>query len=158
MTTERVQYRPKRHIRHEIYSLIAVLCAPFIIAIVFPYGAIGFRAADEKPAAPSLCAFVTLSEEETDAAIAAARSAIKTSSGSLARLRADLSLSSIPEESSLDVADISQRTSFPKPGIVTFDDPLLPATCAAPPPATIAPSGDKPAKSLPFPRLELLQL
>lgn len=158
MTDERVQYRPKRHLRHEIYSLIAVLSAPFIIAFIFPYKAIGFHAAPDRPAEQARCAFVTLSDEETDAAIAAARSAIKTSSGSLARLRADLSLSSIPEESSLTVAEISQRTPFPPPSIVFFDDPLLPATRAAPPPEAIAPSDAKTGKSPAFTRLHLLQL
>lgn len=156
--SERIQYRPKRHIRHEIYSLAAVMLPPVILAFVFPYAAVLFRPSQVTQMQTSSCAFVSLSDEETDAAIAAARSAIKTSSENSRRLLADLSLSSIPEELSIAVADISQRTGIGSPACAPYNSAMMPPSCAAAKPDRIdAASGEAPA-SLPFPRDELLKL
>lgn len=155
--TPRPQYKPKRHIRHEVYSLLAVLAAPVVLAFVFPYSAIGFRSEAPKSAARPTCSFVTLSPDETDAAIAAARAAIKTSSTAIGRIRADLSLSAIPEEASIAVADISERHTVAPVGTIEYRAMLLPPTMAAPRPERIkaaAPPAPQPA----FSRSTLIEL
>ena len=108
-------YKPKRHLRNEIYSLALVMLAPLGIALIFPYESIGWRASEKADeistqSAKSSCAFIRLGPNGEEAAVSATRSSMKTSAEGVVggRIRANLSLSEIPEETG-DIADISDR-------------------------------------------------
>lgn len=131
-------YRPKRHLLNEIYALVLVLTAPAGVALVFPYPAIGFKpdATRGMRTEQPLCAFISLSEEEADAAVMAARSSIKTALDGVSGIRADLSISSIPEENGAAV-DLAERQGFAATEDVPYGMQALPRSHAAPPPRRI---------------------
>lgn len=131
-------YRPKRHLRYEIYSLALVLIAPVGVLVVFPFASLSFHAAQEaKPVhRQSVCSFVALTEQQVDAAVEAARSAIKTAQDGISALRADLSISAIPAENG-GVADVSERKGAPPLADAKYDALPIPPTLAAPPPVRI---------------------
>lgn len=151
--------RPRRPLRYEIYSLVAVMAIPLALALCFPYSAIGFDPTPEPAPRRAACAFVTLSSDAETDILAEARAAWKVSSARVRRMRADLSLSDLPDDDARAVADIVDRRRYPLPGPVRFDVTPLPPTLAAPPPEKIA--ADPAAaedETLAFPRKELLKI
>ena len=151
-------YKPKRHLRNEIYSLALVLAAPLGIAAAFPYAALAFKAR-EAPAesARASCAFISLPDEQADAAVQAARASIKTARDGMSALRADLSLGAIPRETRC-VAQIGERRGVVRQGDVDFPYTPLPHSQAAAKPEKIA--ADPAATNAPcaFTREDLLAL
>lgn len=162
MTSERRTYHPKRHLRNEIYSLALILVAPVGVIAVFPYASLSFvpaGIADEGivPVRHSFCSFISLTDEQADAAVQAARSAIKTAHEGISALRADLSMSAIPAEHD-SVADLTERHGIAPMGDAPYDVLPLPPSNAAPQPERIIhdPDADKPP--LAFPRDEMLEI
>ena len=136
MTPEHRAYRPKRHLRHEIYSLALVLAAPLGVMAIFPFASLSFHPAESSPSAVHrpACSFVVLTDEQADAAVQAARSAIKTSHEGISTLRADLSIFAVPAERG-GVADVGERQGVAPVGDVPYDVLPLPKSFAAPKPA-----------------------
>lgn len=136
MTPERRAYRPKRHLRHEIISLALVLAAPVCVLAIFPFASLSFSPQVPEEAAVAhrpACSFVVLTDEQADAAVQAARAAIKTSHEGISTLRADLSIFAIPVESG-GVADVAERQGALPMSDAPFDVLPLPPSLAAPPP------------------------
>ena len=156
MKNERM-YKPKRHLRHELYSLSAVMLAPLIVALVFPYRAVGWKSTATEMPRDASCAFIVLSEEQEDAAIRAARSDIKTALEGFGHMRTDLSISAIPEETGC-VADVGERIGA-IPGEGPLAAPLpLPPSLAAPNPSVSPRKPQDATPALPFPRKHMLEL
>lgn len=150
------QYKPKRRFRHELYSLAAVLAVPVAVSLVFPYSALSWRATEETRVERAPCAFASLSAEARDAAIAAARSAIRTTTDEMRSLRTDLSIAAIPDEDLGAISDISWRPRVGVSPIERLAEPILPASSAAPAPRRISRDGDD-SLPLQFSREELLE-
>lgn len=151
------RFEPRRPLRNEIYSLVAVLAVPFLIGLVFPYESFNRQPApDAVPKDPS-CAFVYLTADEESSAMTASRTAWKVDMAGTRGLHADLSVSEIPEEEARDVMDVSERRPFPSPGVIRLPYTPLPPTMAAGKAERLAPveTGDD---GVAFPRSELLKL
>ena len=142
MTPPRKTYRPKRSVRHEIYSLAIVLIAPLLITCFFPYHALGWRASEHAAAPRTFCAFISLSEAESDAAIASARAAIRTAAERVNRVRADLTVADVPEAEIGETVAIDARAKPVAGGTVFAGEGPLPPSQAADFPARLK-SGDR---------------
>lgn len=159
MTAARRTSRPRRHLRHELISLALVLAAPLGVVAIFPYDSLSFVPAKrEQPLVRRpACSFVVLTDEQADAAVQAARSAIKTSHEGISTLRADLSIFAIPSERG-GVADVVDRQGAASIQDAPYDVLPLPHSFAAPSPAKFpkapAASVDSPA----FSRDEMLEV
>lgn len=154
-------YKPRRHLRHELYSLMAVMCAPVAVLALFPYQAIGWKPADVMTGARSKCAFVKLSPSEAAKAVAGARSAMMTQPGASGALflRADLSMPEM-DEMTLSVSGVEVRSGAPAPAHIAYRDVPLPKSLAALKPATFPASKDDDAAvaKKTFSRDELLKI
>lgn len=153
-------YRPKRHLRNEIYSLALVLAAPIGVVAVFPCAALSFhpvRDAAPEAAPYAACSFIALTQEQADAAVQAARAAIRTSHEGISALRADLSISAIPPERG-GVADVTERFGVTPMADAAYDPPPLPRTMAAPKPGKIAQEPTDAAPKDAFSRDDLLKI
>ena len=160
MSQERRTYKPKRHLRHEIYSLVLVLSTPLAVLSVLPYAALSIQPEKQESSSPPgrpFCSFVVLSDKQADAAVQAARSAIKTAREGISRMRANLSLSEIPEETGC-VSDPSERQGVAQITDVPYDVLPLPESCAASQPFKIP--FDASSTNLPsaFSREEMLEI
>lgn len=152
-----VRPRPRRQLRHELYSLASVLAIPAAVAFVFPYEAVNFEPSADPARDEARCSFVELTEGDEAAAMSSARAAWKVGASVVRSLRADLSVAAMPEESAKPVMDVSERTRVAGAAAVGYDAPPMPRTMAAPAPKRIpadADAGDGRA----FPRVELLDL
>ena len=142
--------------RSELVSVAAVLAIPAGIALVFPYDALCFRAAPEKPADPAV-AFVRLSPESERLAMRAARTSWRVKGGAR-EMRADLSVAPLPDDGRHPVlSSASRRAAGPAVSLVECGRiPFLPS-CRAERPARI-PDGKDVVSKPPFSREELLKL
>jgi len=152
-----VRPRPRRQLRHELYSLASVLAIPAAISLVFPYEAVKFEPAGGAARHKARCSFVELTEGDEAAALASARAAWKVGASSVRSLRADLSVAAMPEESAMPVMDVSERTRAAPAGAVGYDAPPMPRTMAAPAPRRISAEGGADDLSA-FPRDEMMAL
>ena len=153
-----MKYKPKRHLRHEIYSLGLVMLAPALVLLAFPFNAIEWKAQSNENTTPASCAFVSLSADETDEAIESARSSIKTANDSSRLWEIDFSLDIFDDAPHGGVSDISSRLK-PAPASPAKCDILpLPRTLAAPSPVKIQSDTPIPAPKPAFSREELLDI
>lgn len=150
-------YRPKRRIRHEVYSLLAVLAVPLAVAFVFPYQALSWKAQPDVSQSRAPCAFVHLSADERENAIAAARSAIRTTPDQMRSLRADLSMAAVPDEDLSAVSDVSARARLDYDRPERFQTPVFPSSFAAPPPVRLGRDAKPDAASSAFTRNDMLK-
>lgn len=153
-----VRVKPRRHLRHEIYSLLAVLALPAVFVTVFPFEAVGFRAAGARGRvvdAPASCAFVRLSAQEEHQALVASRSSWRVGTAEVRGMRAELAGSKLPDNT-LSAVEPRRRPRTVRTAVVPYGAKLLPPTLAAPPPAPIEP--ERAAKERAFPRSELLKI
>ena len=144
-------------LRYEIFSFALVATVPVAIAFVFPFEAIGFRAAAHDPAPSVACAFVSLGAEEERAALAAARTAWQVDATGVRGLRADLSsgdLPPVPTQPVVSVRPPRERESAD----AEYAPNALPPSVAAPPPAGIAADAEGLAPSPAFSKNDLLKL
>lgn len=153
-----VRPKPRKALRYEFYSLVAVMSVPLALALCFPYAAIGFEPKAETRMPRAACAFVTLRPDEETDILAAARAAWKVSAGRVRRMRADLSLAEMPDDTAGAIADIVDRQRYPVSGPIRFDALPLPPSLAAPPPARIEADPIAAESALAFPRQELLNI
>ena len=150
--------RPMRSLRHEVLALFDIAVVPVMIALAFPYEAVGFRAETHKPARRTSCAFVVLSEEEERGALAAARTSWQVGVKGVKGLRTDISSGELPP--------VPIRPVMPKrlnggtsAALAEYAPNVLPPSVAAPDPETIAPDvADKQEDKRTFSREELLKI
>ena len=145
-----------RGIGREILPIVVVLAIPSAIVSVFPYGAIGFRAKTPSPKTPS-AAFVTLSAEEEETAMRAAKTSWQGDADSCLRVRADLSFGELPAAKEEPVLEVGERSRPPRFGDVGWEPPPFLPSRAAPPPRPIPPD-EAQREDPPFPREALLSL
>ncbi len=150
--------RPRRLLRHELYSLASVLAIPIAFLVVFPTEAIAFRPSPDREAEPASCAFVTLSDDEIAQAVSDARAAWRVGTEGVRKLRVDLSVETMPEEPHSTVMSADEREPVPRATRLHYDAPPFPPTLAAPRPDRIAQERKSLDDALPFPRADLLKL
>lgn len=149
--------RPKRPLRYELYSLVAVLSVPVALLLAFPRAAVGFKAAPDVPRHPAGCAFVVLSEEEEQTALSNARAAWKVNAEGVRSLRADLSVEAMPDEAPHAVMSLDERTRAPQAKPLAYGISPMPPSLAAPRPVRISAPTDA-DEGLAFPRKQLLNI
>ena len=154
---ERTMIRPKRHWRHELLALAPVMALAVAVVVTFRKDVARLRPPVEGDGAhEASCAFVTLEGAVEAKAMEIVRSALSVNSRDVRELRADLSLSTVAEDTPTPVMDISDRRRPPNPARIPYLEVPQPPTHAAPPVVLDAePDGAEPA--LPFPREELLK-
>lgn len=148
--------RPRRRLRSEIFSLLPILAFPVVLALVFPFRAIGFRYEPKADPEPH-CQFVVLDAEAERQAMELLQSAFAVRPGRLRELQADLSLSTLPEERTKPVLTIADLPRPEPASALPYDAVLMPPSLAAEPleelPESPAPEPAKPA----FSREEMLK-
>ena len=147
-----------RSVRSELASVLTVLAVPAMIAAVFPFSAFSFRPA-AVPKRPSFsAAFVKLSPDAERLALQAAKASWRGDSDSVRRLRADLFLPELPDDTSA-LPVLPERESVrrpPAPPIPCGWSAFLPSRRAAPP--RRIERDEKADDYLTFPRSELLKI
>lgn len=110
----------------------------------------------QEGAAEPVAAFVTLDADAEAAAVHAARSSWRASSGVQTSERARLSCDELPETREPEVLGDANRTRTERPADIDWTPPPLPPGLSAPfPPRDALPETAAP---LPFPREEMLKL
>ena len=140
----------------EILPILIVLAVPSAIVSIFPYGAIGFKAKAPSPKPPA-AAFITLSAEEEETAMRAAKTSWQGDADSCLRVRADLSFGELPAAKEEPVLGVGERSRPPRFGDVGWEPPPFLPSHAAPPLKPIAP-GEAQKEAPPFSREALLSL
>ena len=90
--------RPRRSVRSELLFLAALFSMPAALSALFPYSAVAFASRPEARRSDPSCAFVELSEEVETKAMDRVRAALSVRRDRVGGLKADLSLSTLPEE------------------------------------------------------------
>ena len=145
-----------KSVRSELVSMAVVLSVPAVVAVIFPYGALGFRAASSTRSEPKTCAFVTLTPEAEHQAFKVARTSFRRSERDVRRMHADLSADFPPETAlRLDVSVPAAAGPAELPIVKCERVPYLPSAKARPP--VRLPPADKDPE-LPFPREKLLEI
>lgn len=154
---KRPQPKPRRRLRSEFLALIPVLALPVAIAAVFPYAAIDFKCPPEVPGSAPSCAFVALAPGCEAKALDVVRSAFSVKRDSFRDLRADLSLSTLPEEPAHAIVEAADVPPLPPPSPSPYDVVPYPPSLAAPQPEAMEPAKPVPAPPA-FMREELLKI
>ena len=147
-----------KNMRQEISTLATVLAVPAALALVFPYGAIGFRPASRTEAFRSSAAFVEMTMEEQKEAMRAAKTSWQVDSGNARRLRADLSVGVLPEDVSPISLDAVIGPSRSAVSVVPYGPEAHPLSLAAPAARRIANDAKPKAAAPAFPKEDLLKL
>lgn len=147
-----------KSVRLELASVLTVLAVPAALALVFPYGAIGFRPG-KRPSRPAAsAAFVTLSDEEQALAMRSAKSAWQVDVSGERQMRADLSVGDLPEDPSFATLDVAAGPSRSKRSIVESPLAAYPRTSAAPAAKPIAREADADKRVSAFAKSDLLKI
>lgn len=158
--------RYNRRWRHEIVPLSAALAFPLALATVFPFDAFSsFRSgssgvsvhASLRTGASASFAFVELTAEDEERALAAARAAWQAAPGSFRRKGPDLFAEALPSDPPRPVVGIAERTRV-SAGVAPFAPAEPPTDFRAPPPAVFSAPKAPVAAPLAFPRNDLLEL
>lgn len=128
-----------RRARQEFFSILATLALPLAVVASFPYGAIGFKAEQPPAVERPFAAFVTLTEEEESRATVAVKASWQSGVVAFRRIRADLSVGELPEESHGTVLELSTEALRMPEREIPVDIPPFPPTMAAPSPEKILP-------------------
>lgn len=144
-----------KSIRAEMASLLTVLVVPCLVAWVFPYGALEFRATAHD-ATPSSAAFVKLTDQQEVMLLTTAKSAWRVDAQGVRHLRADLAVWDLPAPVDQPVL-ASPDLTMPAPPIVRFQVGALPPSQAERvlPPLPVE-KPDPPPRA--FPDADLLRL
>jgi len=139
----------------EFLSAAVVLSVPLGIAFSFPFGAFGFRAAEDVRR-PVRTAFVTLTPETERQALRTVRTTWRGKTGAARQMQSDLLAAELPDDRRLSVLSVRDRSCPPPlPAVRCELTPFLPSQ-KAPPPSPIA--ADRTPEPLAFPREELLKM
>ena len=154
-----VALKPRKRIRHEILSLVPLAVVAGALFFAFPFATLGMKRPDNavEPTGNSSCVYVELTDEEESWAMSIVRSGISTDVRSVRDLRADLSLSIIPEREHSFVMDVNDRKrarDLSKPNIEIIS---LPKSMRDSEPVQIQPAAD-PGTGNAFSKEEMLKL
>lgn len=143
--------------RSELLSLALVLAVPVLVVLVFPYQALEFRARMSTETPTRLAAYVTLTAEEEEAAIKAAKTSWRGEGSVNGQTRSELVLGELPAPDSSPVLTIESRTrpEFRQQSQECF--PVYLPSQAAPLPNKLPDEGAERAKPA-FSRQELLEI
>lgn len=154
-------YRPKprRHLRHDVCTLLLLLAVPAAILLVFPYPAVGLdpAAGHEYVSEPS-CAFIRLDDRAERYALGVARVSWRSGGEGTLSHRPDLSVRALPPAPMTEVIRARSRSSREAVRVFGYEPPLMPPTLAAGAPSAIPASGSASTVGPAFPREELLKL
>ena len=155
----RVALKPGKRLRHEILSLVPLIVLIGAVFLSFPFKPDKAQSKGRIPGSSdgSSCVFVELTSDEELKAMDIIRAAISTDVGSIRDLRADLSLSTIPEKEYSFVMGFNDRrcrTELSKPSIEIV---TIPKSREADPPGQI-PVGPKQKEENTFSKEEMLKL
>ena len=145
-----------RGIGRELLPLATVFAITAAIVLVFPYGAIGFKARSPSPAAPA-AAFIALSPGEEETAMRSAKTSWQGDADSSLRVRADLSFGELPAAKEASVLDVGERSRPPCFRNVDWAPPPFLPSRAAPPLKPIPPAETQ-KDAPPFSKEALLSL
>lgn len=141
----------------EVSRLALAASVPAVLLAIFPYKAIGFKAAaGQGEARRGRCRFVKLTAEDERKALNAARASWATDASNLRRIRLELMESELPEYASGEMLGYEKRET--KGETVRFTPEMLPESLGAGAPAEIKAEERKGGKEPAFPREELLKL
>ena len=154
-----VALKPRKRIRHEILSLVPLAVVAGALFFAFPFATLGMKRPDNAvgPTGNPSCVYVELTDEEESWAMSIVRSGISTDVRSVRDLRADLSLSIIPEREHSFVMDVNDRkraSDLSKPNIEIIS---LPESMRDSEPVQIQPAAD-PGTGNAFSKEEMLKL
>ncbi|MBO7207811.1 MAG: hypothetical protein J6W10_09410 [Kiritimatiellae bacterium] len=151
-----IRFKPQRRLRSEILSLVPLVVLIAALFFAFPYKILRLKKVETKFSQPG-CAYVELTGDQELEVMKKIHSAISTDVVGVRDLRADLSISTIPERPSETIVKIENRKSpkdISKPEIELSS---VPATLAAPEPVELIPTEErKPAET--FSKEEMLKL
>jgi hypothetical protein len=148
-----------RNVRQEIFSSLAAWALPMAVVLIFPYGAVSFKASQAPLQSQAFAAFVTLSDEDEQHAIAAVKAAWQGDAVGLRRIRAELSVGELPEEEPGAIMEVSPLSLEAPQNDIAVQVPVFPPSLRAAPPEKIAPPpATIPIASETFSRTELLKI
>lgn len=98
-----------RPFRRDFLSMVTVLAVLVAVVLVFPFDAIGFVPKRVSERRGPFASFVTLTDEEHAQAMRAAKTSWQGDSRGVRRLRVDLSVGVLPEDSSMATLDVGVR-------------------------------------------------
>lgn len=144
--------------RHEFASTALVLSLPLAICAAFPFESIGFKATVVASESKASAAFVTLSKDEEDAALQAAKTSWQFNVPAGQRMRMRLPLGGLPDEQ--DGLRLDVKTDVIKPRSIApigYSAPAWEPSMRAEGPVGIQ-RGPSPEAKPAFSREELLKL
>ena len=152
----KIRIKPQRRFRYEMLSLVplAVLIAALFFA--FPYKVLSMKKSDVEFSLPC-CAYVELTGDQELEVMKKIHSAISTDVVGVRDLRADLSISTIPERPSETIVRIESRKSPVEISRPELELSSVPYTLAAPEPVELTPS-EEPEGAKTFSKEEMLKL
>lgn len=151
-----IKLKPQKRLRYEMLSLVPLVILIIAISLIFPYKVLVKKNASRLFNAPT-CTYIELTKDQESLVMEKLRSVILTDSIGVRDLRADLTLSTIPENPPVSIVDFS-KCRFPG----EMSDPkiklsLIPITLASPEPTEIL--SDKILEQKPtFSKEEMLKL
>lgn len=151
-----IKLKPQKRLRYEMLSLVPLVILIIAILLIFPYKVLAKKNVSKLVYAPT-CTYIELTQEQESLVMEKLRSVILTDSMGVRDLRADLSLSTIPENPPVTIVEFD-KCRFPG----EMSDPkiklsLIPITLASPEPTEIL--GDKILEQKPtFSKEEMLKL
>lgn len=148
--------KPRRPLRNEALSLAPLALFIGLVALSFPRESLTWRAGEETPPdGAARCAFVELSSDVAARAREMVRSSFSPAASAVRNLRADLSLSTMAEDTPEDIVDISWRLRPAAPAMTPWTEVRLPRGMAAPEPDLVPPQAEPPSPA--FSRQSMLE-
>ena len=142
----------------DVVSFVLPLTLPLALSAFYLCGAVGFKASPTAERRRPFAAFVELSPKDEVRATQAVKAAWQGDAGGIKRLRTDLSVGELPEETPGPVLEFSLDALRMPQTEVSFDLPPLPPSIRADAPRKLEPAPA--AESVPqtFSKEELLKI
>ena len=106
----KIRIKPQRRLRYEMLSLVPLAVLTAALFFAFPYKVLSMKKSDVEFSLPC-CAYVELTGDQELEVMKKIHSAISTDVVGVRDLRADLSISTIPERPSETIVRIESRKS-----------------------------------------------
>lgn len=143
-------------LRRDLQSALTVLAVTIMVASVFPYVSLRFRALP-RASRPASSAFVTLTEAEEAEALRVAKTSWQVDPSGFRRLRVALAVDDLPDYPYGPVAPVPNADARNVAEVFHFEPGAFPAPCGASAPQPIEAEAPV-APALPFPKDELLKI
>lgn len=154
-----IKIKPQRRLRYEMLSLVPLVVLIIALFLIFPYNIIFAKANPRKPLSDATCVYVELTDAmQNEVKEKILSSLIKGDDGDAYNLRANLSISTIPERPHAEIIEFRDRKSSetevsPSFGVFTS----IPVTVEASDPVELTPSQEPEAKEV-FSKEEMLKI